>query len=294
MLPLLLHRGLCLGGLILLTLLGAQRSSAQPVAADSQQLRPSRIEQIQRRIETIRRTPMQWRRRVAPQSPTGASPPQPSSRRAPRSPDGLTRADLGRLEQRIRTVVNRVLADALTARVPGEQLRAPRPRLAPPETVRVATPVPDTVTVELEPDSVRVARDTLREIRVEQVERRLLDTGVFRAFEVNFAFAASTLQPRATRTLDAVGTVLQRYPDLRLEIAGHTDSVGPDAFNQRLSEARARAVRTYLIDRFDLTPDRLVARGYGEAQPVASNEARWGRALNRRVEFTVLNPEAMP
>lgn len=134
-------------------------------------------------------------------------------------------------------------------------------------------------------------RDTLRELRVEQVERRLLDTGVFRAFEVNFAFAQSTLQPRATRTLDAVGEVVRRHPNLRLEVAGHTDAVGADAFNQRLSEARAAAVRTYLIENFDLAPIRLVARGYGETRPIATNDERAGRALNRRVEFVVLNED---
>jgi outer membrane protein OmpA-like peptidoglycan-associated protein len=164
-------------------------------------------------------------------------------------------------------------------------------RFLPADTVRVETTVRDTVTVT---DSVRAVPDTVRETRVETVERRLLDTGAFRAFEVNFAFGESTLQSRATRTLDAVGTVLGRYPELRVEIGGHTDAVGTDTFNQQLSEARAEAVRAYLIDRFEVAPDRLVARGYGEAQPIASNERRSGRALNRRVEFTVLNPEAVP
>ena len=71
------------------------------------------------------------------------------------------------------------------------------------------------------------------------VERRLLDTGVFRAFEVNFACGKSTLQPRATRTLDAVegrAAALSRPPH---RDAGHTDAVGADAVNQQLSEARA-------------------------------------------------------
>lgn len=75
---------------------------------------------------------------------------------------------------------------------------------------------------------------------------------------------------------------------------GATDAVGPDAFNQQLSEVRAEAVRAYLADRFGLVPDPLVARGYGEARPLTSNDRRSGRALNRRVEFTVLNPEAVP
>jgi len=122
-----------------------------------------------------------------------------------------------------------------------------------------------------------------------EIKRSLLNAGVFRTAEVNFETGASTLQPRATRTLDAVGTVLARVPDLRVEVGGHTDAQGAEAFNRRLSQARAEAVRDYLLDRFDVAPSQLVARGYGEARPVASNETATGRALNRRVEFTVLS-----
>jgi outer membrane protein OmpA-like peptidoglycan-associated protein len=193
------------------------------------------------------------------------------------------------VEQRLQALIRELLADRYGGQIPPRV--AERFLFVPPDTVRVAAPIRDTITVV---DTVRVPPDTIRETRVETVERRLLDTGVFRGFEVNFAFGKSTLQPRATRTLDAVGAVLQRYPDLRLEIGGHTDAIGSDAFNQGLSEARAEAVRTYLIDRFSIEPNRLVARGYGESQPVASNEERSGRALNRRVEFRVLNPEAVP
>jgi outer membrane protein OmpA-like peptidoglycan-associated protein len=142
-------------------------------------------------------------------------------------------------------------------------------------------------------DSVRLVRDTLQQTRVETIESAFLDEGVFRAFEVNFAFGTATLQPRATRTLDAVGAVLERYPDVRIEIAGHTDAVGPDSVNARLARARAGAVRAYLSTRYALAADRLVARGYGETRPIASNRSPAGRALNRRVEFRVLNPDTL-
>jgi len=142
-------------------------------------------------------------------------------------------------------------------------------------------------------DSVRIVRDTLQQTRVERIESAFLDEGVFRAFEVNFAVGTATLQPRATRTLDAVGTVLERYPDVRIEIAGHTDATGPDSVNARLSRARASAVRTYLSSRYDLRAERLVTRGYGETRPIASNQSPAGRALNRRVEFQVFNPDAL-
>lgn len=134
--------------------------------------------------------------------------------------------------------------------------------------------------------------DTVIQSRVVQVRRSLLETGLFRAFEVNFASGQSQLLPRARRSLEAVGEVLQQYPALRLEIAGYTDAVGGEASNQELSEARAEAVRNYLVEQYALSPDRFVARGYGEANPIANNRTAAGRELNRRVEFVVLNPEA--
>ncbi len=75
---------------------------------------------------------------------------------------------------------------------------------------------------------------------------------------------------------------------MKIEIAGHTDSVGSEMYNLRLSEARANAVRDYLIQH-GISPDRLIAKGYGESRPIAPNTTREGRAKNRRVEFTVIS-----
>jgi len=285
----------CLVGAVLLAVGLSPAVHAQSAPPDSQETRPQGIERVQDRIQEIRQAPNRWRERLGTRlAPRGASPPGDERSVAPpvlpRAESGLTRVDLRRLERRLQDVLRDLLAENYGEPRLAEEV-AERFRFLPADTVRIETPVRDTVTVT---DSVRVAPDTVREARVETVERRLLDTGAFRAFEVNFAFGESTLQPRATRTLDAVGAVLGRYPDLRVEIGGHTDAVGADAFNQRLSEARAEAVRAYLIDRFGVAPDRLAARGYGEGQPIASNDSRSGRALNRRVEFTVLNPEAVP
>ncbi len=122
---------------------------------------------------------------------------------------------------------------------------------------------------------------------VREIERLLLETGLFRTVDVVFEFDKSTLLPVSQRTLDAVGDVLVRYPDLQIEIGGHTDAVGTDAYNQRLSERRAEAVRQYLLDGFRIDPARLTTRGYGETRPVATNGNPTGRTLNRRVEFRV-------
>ncbi len=74
----------------------------------------------------------------------------------------------------------------------------------------------------------------------------------------------------------------------RFEIAGHTDDTGTKEANQKLSQDRAEAVKTFLVKFYGISPDRLVARGYGESRPVAANDSEEGRAQNRRVVFTRL------
>ncbi len=124
---------------------------------------------------------------------------------------------------------------------------------------------------------------------VREVERAILETGLFRAAGVNFEFDKSVLLEGVEVLLDPVGEVLRQYPDLQIEVGGHTDSIGSDAYNRQLSQARAETVRQYLINTFGLDPDRLVARGYGEELPLVTNANPTGRALNRRVEFRVLD-----
>lgn len=128
---------------------------------------------------------------------------------------------------------------------------------------------------------------------VERVEHAMLETGVFLALSVNFEFGQNALLPSSTPTLDAVAEVLKKYPELRIEVAGHTDTTGPISVNQILSENRAAAVREYVLEAHpSIDPSRIVSKGYGPGRPIASNERQTGRMLNRRVEFVVLNPEA--
>lgn len=99
-------------------------------------------------------------------------------------------------------------------------------------------------------------------------------------FETNRAVIRSISFP----LLDTVAQVLRDFPDIRVEVQGHTDSRGRDAHNLRLSQARAESVREYLI-RAGIAPERLSAHGYGETQPIETNATPEGRAANRRVEF---------
>lgn len=105
---------------------------------------------------------------------------------------------------------------------------------------------------------------------------------------VGFALNSANLLPSATATLDDAIVTLRRYPETRVLVAGHTDSQGDAGYNQKLSQARADSVRTYLTNG-GVNANQLTTRGFGESEPVASNVNRAGRAQNRRVELRILN-----
>lgn len=106
---------------------------------------------------------------------------------------------------------------------------------------------------------------------------------------VNFDFDKATLRPDAITILDEAASILQKYPQLRVEVAGHTDAVGAENYNQGLSERRARAVYDYLVGK-GIDASRMVGpTGYGEARPIDSNDTAEGRARNRRTELNVQN-----
>ena len=112
---------------------------------------------------------------------------------------------------------------------------------------------------------------------------------------VNFDFDKSTLRPDAVSILNEAIEILKRYPELKVEVAGHTDSIGTDAYNQGLSERRARAVYDYLTSN-GVDASRLAGpNGYGESRPIAPNtnedgsDNPEGRARNRRTELNVQN-----
>lgn len=103
---------------------------------------------------------------------------------------------------------------------------------------------------------------------------------------VNFDFDSARIRPDAQVVLDAAAEILNENPGAKVRVVGHTDSTGPEAYNQGLSERRARSVVDYLVSQ-GVARNRLTAVGVGEAQPVASNDTRDGRAQNRRVALEV-------
>ncbi|MGB9005038.1 MAG: OmpA family protein [Candidatus Aminicenantales bacterium] len=105
-----------------------------------------------------------------------------------------------------------------------------------------------------------------------------------------FEFAKATLLPESKVELDRLVAILSQYPKMVIEVAGHTDNVGDDTSNLKLSQDRAGAVMKYLLDH-GIAGARLQARGYGESAPVAPNDTDEHRQLNRRVEFVILKIE---
>jgi len=105
---------------------------------------------------------------------------------------------------------------------------------------------------------------------------------------VNFDFDKSDIRPDAAVILDEAINILSRNADLSVRVEGHTDWTGIEVYNQGLSERRAESVRRYLVAN-GVAAERLSTAGFGETQPIATNETREGRALNRRVELKVLN-----
>jgi OOP family OmpA-OmpF porin len=131
-------------------------------------------------------------------------------------------------------------------------------------------------------------------IEITEAETELLDTGMIRSNKILFEVNKSDLKPESHAVLDEIGETLTNWPDLRIEIGGHTDSQGSDAYNLKLSKQRAQAVLSYLSSKFPaIQVGQFSVVGYGETLPIASNDTVDGRAQNRRVEFKVLNTEIL-
>lgn len=104
---------------------------------------------------------------------------------------------------------------------------------------------------------------------------------------VNFDYDKSSLRPDSFPALAEAAAILKKHPTVKVEVAGHTDYNNTDEYNMRLSNRRANTVVEYLVSQ-GVSPDQLVAKGYGESQPIADNTTEEGQARNRRVEFRVI------
>ena len=105
---------------------------------------------------------------------------------------------------------------------------------------------------------------------------------------VYFNEKKTNIDPVAAKALDRDGAMLKEDPDIKVEIGGHTDSMGSEKGNQKISEKRAESAKKYLMDKFNIPGDRMIVKGYGSTKPIADNGTAEGRAKNRRVEFKII------
>jgi outer membrane protein OmpA-like peptidoglycan-associated protein len=143
-----------------------------------------------------------------------------------------------------------------------------------------------TVPADMESESMNIARLCLVP-EPPKVNESFVVENVF------YEYDKSLIKPESFPALDQIVRMMNTYPDLVIEISGHTDSKGSDIYNQRLSEARAQAVVAYLVSK-GISKARLSSKGYGESKPVEPNENPngtdnpEGREKNRRTEFKVI------
>jgi len=104
---------------------------------------------------------------------------------------------------------------------------------------------------------------------------------------IHFDFDKYNIKPEWIPVLDEGVAVLQKHPEVKIIIEGHTDSIGTEAYNQKLSERRAKAVFDYFVSK-GISPDRMKTVGFGELRPKADNSTAEGRAINRRVEIKIV------
>jgi len=102
-----------------------------------------------------------------------------------------------------------------------------------------------------------------------------------------FNSGKSSIKAESNQVLNDIVNILQEYPTAKFTVEGHTDSVGSEILNQRLSDSRANAVKKFLIEH-GVDQFRLAAIGYGESKPISSNATKAGRAENRRVEINLV------
>lgn len=118
-------------------------------------------------------------------------------------------------------------------------------------------------------------------LKLEEAETKVVKEEIK---NIRFEYGKGSLHPSSYPILDKVAAIMNKYKSARLGIAGHTDNDSSSEFNLKLSQQRAVSCRKYLIEK-GIAPSRILAKGYGETRPIASNDTEEGRKQNRRVEF---------
>jgi outer membrane protein OmpA-like peptidoglycan-associated protein len=140
-----------------------------------------------------------------------------------------------------------------------------------------------------EAERAKMRAELVRQLNVVLATRETARGLIVNMSDVLFDTGLHSLRPGAREKLARISGIILAHPDMRIEVEGHTDSVGGVDLNQRLSEKRADSVRTYLISQ-GVDSNSIVARGFGKSKPVADNATAAGRQQNRRVELVVNGP----
>ena len=205
--------------------------------------------------------------------------------------DAQTAAQATAAAQRERLEIDRARQEALKAQADAEAARAAAESArqtadAEAQAARQQLQQAQAVAAQSEQEK-NALRDKLREQLSVILETRETARGlIVNLSDVLFDTGSATLKPGAREKLARVAGILSSHPDLHIEIEGHTDNVGSDEYNQRLSEQRAASVQTYLLQQ-KIAPAAVGTEGFGESRPVASNDNAAGRQQNRRVELVV-------
>jgi outer membrane protein OmpA-like peptidoglycan-associated protein len=120
------------------------------------------------------------------------------------------------------------------------------------------------------------------------LKEQLDETGRIVTHGILFDSGSDKIKAESYKTLADIGQLLTGAPGLRLSIEGHTDSEGADDYNLKLSESRAKSVKSYLVDTYKIDGARLETKGLGETKPIDTNDTAEGKATNRRVELIKL------
>lgn len=153
-------------------------------------------------------------------------------------------------------------------------------------------PIPDPVAEEEVVEEILAEVEENQEPTLEQLEARNIAALANETLPaLNVDISSTELSQSSLNELDALVTALEAYPDIRIEIRGHTDSTGSVAYNQALSERRAERVYNYLVEH-GIDPARLSKVGFGKTQPIADNATEEGRRQNRRIDFRILEKAA--
>jgi outer membrane protein OmpA-like peptidoglycan-associated protein len=277
--------------------LGAVAREAVQTAEDARLITLQRIEA--ERQENERRAAAE-RERVAKEAQADEARKRAQADEARRAEE-LRRAqaeETTRLEQqrRAQADADRLAADKARAAAEAERLAAEKAKAeadaaraalaTEAEKARLAAADADRARLRAETDKERLRQQLLQQLNLILETRDTVRGLIVNMSDVLFDTAKYTLRPIAREKLARLAGIILAYPGLRIEVEGHTDSVGGDAYNQRLSEQRADGVLQYLLSN-GLPAASLTARGFGKTMPVASNDTAAGRQQNRRVELVV-------